>query len=373
MTQTAAQPGRAYLTGRNATSADVDQPWEQDNQAWWDWYVSLGADEIDTRASGNEAISADALLASEIASNDLADLAELERELSLPYAVEDAHRRAFAENGYIRLPGVLSRRAVRRLRAEMSASFKDAFDCDPDRGAADRFLSLEMAWLDNPIIRMFVLSPRIARLSADLLGVDAVRLYHDNLLAKQPGCGRTPWHFDRHHFPIATDDIVTAWIPAQSIPRCMGPLSFAGPIDAHRRVERIEFDKFGTDYDRRVDEAFRRPGNGVHVEEHPFAIGDVSFHHNLCFHSAGSNRTRFSRMALANTYFRDGARVVDNPTMVSGDWQKFMPGVRPGERIASRFNPVCWAESDTCRDEFPEDRSNLAQERGPIPRPSLTA
>jgi len=28
--------------------------------------------------------------------------------------------------------------------------------------------------------------------------------------------------------------------------------------------------------------------------------------------------------------------------MVSGDWQKFIPGVGPGGIAASELNPVCW-------------------------------
>ena len=54
------------------------------------------------------------------------------------------------------------------------------------------------------------------------------------------------------------------------------------------------------------------------------------------------DQTTQSRIVLANTYFADGARVVEKPTMVSGDWQKFIPGVGPGEIAASEFNPVCW-------------------------------
>ena len=51
-------------------------------------------------------------------------------------------------------------------------------------------------------------------------------------------------------------------------------------------------------------------------------------------------------MALANTYYRDGARVVNAPTMVSGDWQKFMPNVKPGDVAASPLNPICWPVKD---------------------------
>jgi len=342
MPRTSPQASNAHLTGANAAREDVNQPWEQDNQAWWDWYVSLGSEELDaTSATDHDIIDAadgsqiDDLVRVVPASDD-----ELIRELERPFSVSDAQIEFFQREGFIKLPGVLSGPAVARLRAEMHRLFKAEFAADPDCSISDRFLSIEMAWLENPIIAWYVRSPRIAGLCAGLLGVDAVRLYHDNLLAKQPGCGRTPWHHDRHHFPIATDDIVTAWIPAQAIPLAMGPLTFAGPINAHRHVRDIPFDKFGTSYDQRVDQAFRA-ADAVQIHSKSYEVGEVSFHHNLCFHSAGSNRTRFSRMALANTYFADGARAVEQPTMVSGDWQKFMPGVAPGEVIDSHLNPIC--------------------------------
>ena len=50
----------------------------------------------------------------------------------------------------------------------------------------ETFLSLEMAWLDNPLVRFYVLSPRIAKICADLLNVPSVRLYHDNILSAEP-------------------------------------------------------------------------------------------------------------------------------------------------------------------------------------------
>ncbi|MEL7049695.1 MAG: snoK, partial [Pseudomonadota bacterium] len=136
------------------------------------------------------------------------------------------------------------------------------------------------------------------------------------------------------------NDVVTAWIPAQPIPAAMGPLAFAKPLNIYELVKDIPFNKFDTSYDRRITEAFR--ANNVAVDDHPFAIGDVSFHHNLSFHTAAGNRTGQSRIVLANTYYADGARILDQPTMVSGDWQKFIPGAKPGDLAASELNPVCW-------------------------------
>jgi ectoine hydroxylase-related dioxygenase (phytanoyl-CoA dioxygenase family) len=143
--------------------------------------------------------------------------------------------------------------------------------------------------------------------------------------------------------------VVTAWAPAQAIPLEMGPLAFAHPLDVHKLVDAVSFEKTGTGYDRGVAEVFAR--NGVAVDETPFDLGEVSFHHNLSFHTAARNRTDRSRIVLANTYYADGARIVDAPTMVSGDWQKFMPGVGPGDVAASPLNPVCWPVCQSVEDK----------------------
>lgn len=316
------------LTHDSAT--DVRGDWSGDNQDWWDWYVSLAENERSTTP-----------LVELSAIPDIAwpDDDELTRELAEPFALDIASIDAFRLNGFLKLPGVLSPGATLRLRAELKRLLATAYSASLD-GGANGFLSLEMVWLDNPLVRRFVLSPRIAKICTDLLGVDRVRLYHDNVLSKEPGCGRTPWHYDDHHFPLATQDVVTAWIAAQAIPVAMGPLSFAGPIDIHRLVADVPFNKTDTSYDRHVAQLFR--DHAVAIDESPFALGEVSFHHNLNFHTAGPNRTTRSRIVLANTFFADGARIVDDPTIVSGDWRKFMPGCEPGGLAASDLNPVCW-------------------------------
>ncbi len=316
--------------GGDAT--DVDFPWDDDNQAWWDWYLTLA--ENDGEGAGDLLDGPPALDAAP------ADDAGLAAALAEPYALTGEDVAFFRENGFVKLKSVLGPSLVARLREEIRSVLERAFALALDDRASGRFLSAEMAWLEARALRMFVLSPRIAGIAAKLIGAPAVRLYHDNLLSKEPGGGRTPWHYDDHHFPLATDQVATAWIPAQPIPREMGPLAFAGPIDVWRLVKDVPFDRTNTSYDRRVAEIFRE--RDVAVEDGPFEVGEVSFHHNLSFHTAAANRTRKSRVVLANTYFADGARLVDRPTMVSGDWRKFLPDVEPGGVAASPLNPICW-------------------------------
>ena len=321
------------LVGENALDTGVNQSWEKDNQAWWDWYVTL-AHNTD-QEDGHALIQLAPIPNCEIPSDR-----DIEDELITPYIVTEDHRLAFRRDGFIKLQGVLSHGAVARLRHELLQLLNKKFDVSHDDSGNNRFLSLEMMWLESALIRDYVLSPRIAKNSADLLGVKSVRLYHDNALAKEPGCGRTPWHCDDHHFPLATQDVVTAWIPAQPIPVAMGPLAFAKPIGVFELVKDVDFNKFNTSYDKQVAETFMK--NNIAIEDGPFEMGEVSFHHNQSFHTAAGNRTTQMRVVLANTFFADGARVVEQPTMVSGDWQKFIPGVGPGEIVDSELNPVCW-------------------------------
>jgi phytanoyl-CoA dioxygenase PhyH len=314
-----------HLSARTAagTAADVAVEWDRGNDQWWNWYMSLA----DGAAPEGPLV--------EVAPHDPGPLpsdAEVAAELAEPYPITAGQVAAFRAESFVKLPGVLTPGAVARLRARLRELLDAAVEGDVG------FQSLEMMWLTDPLVRSAVLSPRIGGIAGALLGGQRVRLYHDNALSKEPGAGRTPWHFDAHHFPLDSPDVLTAWMPLQPTPREMGPLAFARGAETWRLAEGIEFDKHGTSYDRGVSEAFRT--RGVEVEDGPFAAGEVSFHGANCVHTAGANRTTTARVVLATTYFADGVRVVASPTMVSGDWRKFVPGAEPGRPVTSPHNPV---------------------------------
>jgi len=304
-------------------ASDVELAWDRGNDQWWDWYMSLA----DGPAPSGPLVP--------LTPHDPGPLptdGAVVAELAEPYPLTPAQVRDFADASFVKLPAVLTRGTAARLRARL----REMLDAQVDPAVG--FQSLEMMWLTDPLLRCAALSPRIGGIAAALMGAKRVRLYHDNGLSKEPGAGRTPWHYDAHHFPLDSPDVVTAWIPLQPTPQEMGPLAFARGAGTWQLVADIEFDKHGTSYDRRVSEIFR--DRGVVVEDGPFAAGEISFHSAHCFHTAGANRTTSARMVLATTYFRDGVRVVPAPTMVSGDWQKFIPGAAPGEVVATDHNPV---------------------------------
>jgi ectoine hydroxylase-related dioxygenase (phytanoyl-CoA dioxygenase family) len=313
------------LSARAAKQSGVDERWAEGNEAWWDWYLSLAADD------GPPAELVELAPPAPVA---LPSLEALREELATPYALSDAEAEQFRAEGYLKVKDVLSPGALALARVEV-----ERLAAAGDGPGTSGFLSLDMMWQgDSEVLRLFALSPRIGRLAADLLGVADARIYHDNVLSKTPGCGRTPWHFDAHHFPIASRDIVTSWIPLQEIPEPMGPLAFAAGIDTWTLAEEVDFNAKDSSYDAGVAEAFKAAG--VRVDDSPFALGEVSFHHAWCFHYARGNATNRSRQVMATTYFADGAKLVDNPTMVSGDFEKFLPGARPGAVIDTPLNPI---------------------------------
>lgn len=303
----------------------IDAEWAGDDQQWWDWYVTLAE---------NPSLHAPLTDGPGLPAVPAATDRVVREALAEPYVLTDEQVATFRDEAFVKLPGVLTPAVVRRLAERLQQLLVGEHGDD----TAGRFTALEQMWVRDDLMREVALSPRLGALAAELLGEDAVRIYHDNALSKEPGCGRTPWHHDAEHFPIASTQAVTAWIPVSAIPGPMGPLAFARGTGLRPLLEGLEFDKIGTTYD--VEVARRFAAHGVAVQDGGYAVGEVSFHSSLCFHTAGPNRTTQPRRALATTYFADGVRVVDNPTMISGAWRDFLPGVEPGGLAVSRLNPI---------------------------------
>ena len=323
-----------YLSEAQRQHDKISVEWDQDNQQWWNWYMSLADnDPSDTAAIG----PGDAIVEAEDVEIPPAILAELDDHLRDPYALPGGAVEQFNRDGYIKLKNLIDPQALAVARRRVTSLLLSTLGQNHNLS----FRSDEMMWLHDDILRRFTLSPRIAQIAAELLGVQGIRLYHDNILSKEPGCGRTPWHYDYHHFPIDSLNVCTAWMPLQAIPKEMGPLGFAVGMETYKLVEDMPFNKFDVSYDQELGKAFEQ--NNIPVDDSAFDLGEISFHHTLSFHTAGPNQTRQSRMALANTYLEDGAKLVANPTMISGDFRKFMPGIEPGEVINSDYNPVCYS------------------------------
>jgi ectoine hydroxylase-related dioxygenase (phytanoyl-CoA dioxygenase family) len=202
------------------------------------------------------------------------------------------------------------------------------------------FLQMFNLWTENELVKSLVFSKRIAKIAADLMQVDGVRLYHDQALFKEAGGGITPWHADQYYWPLSSDKTVTAWMPLQATPLEMGPLEFSA--GSHAIVEGRELE-IG-DQSEEVLQKKLRVTDFQHVIE-PFDVGEVSFHSGWVFHRAGANRTNEMRKVMTIIYM-DRDMVLKNPDNINqqNDWETWCPGANIGEIINSPLNPILYSK-----------------------------
>ena len=264
--------------------------------------------------------------------------------LDTPYLLTQDQLDFYQKNQFIKLKEVLNPETVLFFNALISKQVEEmntvqtALEERTTYGKA--FLQLFNLWCENTVIKELVFSKRIAKIAADLMQVDGVRLYHDQALFKEGGGGITPWHADQFYWPLATDKTVTAWIPLQATPLEMGPLEFSA--GSHTIVEGRELAI--SDESEAILQKKLRVTDFKHVIE-PFDVGEISFHSGWIFHRAGANVTNEMRKVMTIIYM-DKNMVLKNPENENQkiDWETWCPGAVIGEIINSPINPVLFAK-----------------------------
>ena len=133
----------------------------------------------------------------------------------------------FHRNGHILLRRIASSEEVAAYRSVIVAA-REQFGAErtplEERDTYGKaFLKGMNLWEKDEGVRRFVLARRFARIAADLLDVEGVRVYHDQALLKEPGGGITPWHQDQHYWPLDTDNTITMWMSLVDVFPTMAP------------------------------------------------------------------------------------------------------------------------------------------------------
>ena len=256
------------------------------------------------------------------------------------YSLPASARRDFEADGFVHLPGVLDERDIATYEPAVTGSVIELNTMHLPMSARTTyekaFLQVSNLWRHSDVVRELVFSRRLAAIAAGLLGVDGVRLYHDQALYKEPGGGHTPWHADQYYWPLATDRSVTAWIPLQETSLTMGPLAFA------RGSHRISFgrDLPISDESETALRAALAEQNFPLVQE-PFAAGDASFHLGWTFHRAAPNASTLPRRVMTIIYI-DADMPVAEPVndQQRRDWGMWLGRTRVGQVPDTELNPV---------------------------------
>ncbi len=250
-----------------------------------------------------------------------------------------AERAELERDGQVVVRGLVPTEVLERFRTLVNASLPTAYKVELPPGnetyqaAFDQYMNL---WQSDPAMAEITLNAELGRTAAALLGVDAVRVYHDQALYKVAGGGHTPWHQDQWYWPLDTDRTITMWLPLHDVDPEMGDLEFAAGTHGGPIGDEAISDEADAFYDRHLADAdIARKSTGS------MRAGDASFHLGWTLHRANPNVTARDREVMTVIWFADGARVVE-PT---NDGQKldrliWLRNTEPGELAASDINPL---------------------------------
>ena len=262
--------------------------------------------------------------------------------LSEPYALTQEQIDYYQQNRYIKLKQVLNEESLLYFnqvitdRVNQMNKVSTALHERTTYGKA--FLQLFNLWREDELVRELVFSKRLAKVAADLIETEGVRIYHDQALFKEGGGGITPWHADQYYWPLESDKTVTIWIPLQSTPLELGPLEFSA--GSHQLLEGRDLE-IGDESEVTIEQKLRVT-DFRHVIE-PFDAGEVSFHSGWVFHRAGANVTDQMRKVMTVIYMDKNMKLKnpENENQIN-DWNTWCPGAKVGEIIDTPINPVLY-------------------------------
>lgn len=248
----------------------------------------------------------------------------------------------FQNNGHILIREVLDKDTVEHFRQVISNAV-DKHN-EEKRKLEDRdtygkaFLQIMNLWRVDEEVKRFVLAKRFAKIAADLLGVEKVRLYHDQALFKEAGGGPTPWHQDQNYWPLDTSNTITMWMPLVDIPNPeMGMLTFATGSHKQNNVSEIII----SDESEKTFSEYVKENNFKISSPEYMNAGDATFHYGYTIHNAPGNSSDKMRSVMTIIYYADGAKVTEpKHKWQENDRQQWLMGKEAGTLADSEINPV---------------------------------
>ena len=256
-------------------------------------------------------------------------------ELSSVYPLTAEQIESFRTQGHVLLRGVCSPEEVAAYRGviveasrNLNAEKRKLEERDTYGKAFLQTLNLR---LQSEDVRKFVLSPRFGRIGAELMGVDGVRIFHEQSLFKEPGGGLTPWHQDQYYWPLEGLTTLGMWMPLVDCSEEMGVLTFAsGTHRAGFLGQNKISDESQTLYNKLIEEkpypvaatAMKRRGALADPERFKLVRKVKLFNDALQLLSAMEQADDDSLWGRSRAVFE---RVQDKATeLIKGTWQKLL-------------------------------------------------
>ena len=246
----------------------------------------------------------------------------------------------YNQKGYVLIRNLMDASEIEQYKHQVEIATKQRKILDKrtlkDKSEYEQsFIQCQNLWEDFPEVRNLTFHKKITSTAAKLLGVDTIRIWHDQALIKEPGGRETDIHHDKPYWPIKENKSITAWIPLVEINENNGQLGFfpGSHLDENERFINIFSGKVSSDDLAEVTQI-----NEIQPEYLSLMPGDVSFHNGLTFHQAKQNKSEKERLVYTVIFFADGCTRGDDRFHFSVDRSE----IKVGEKIDSDVTPIAF-------------------------------
>ncbi|MEM9468017.1 MAG: phytanoyl-CoA dioxygenase family protein [Actinomycetota bacterium] len=261
--------------------------------------------------------------------------------------VTDEHRARFADDGVVKVEGVLAEDMVERLLAVADDELADpgawVTDSNPD-SATDRLFTTRYLWRHNDTVRAAVFESPIASVAGQVLDTNSVRFYFDHTLVKLPHTdASTPWHQDIPYWPFLGKRIVSVWVALTDTTVDQSGLEFIR--GSHRWDAYYAPESFTPDAERSTSDwttdfvGERVPDIDADRDDYDIvsfdaAPGDAIVFSAWSIHGARGNAAPTRRVAFSTRWLGDDAvwapHPGSDPTLMNGEIT-LEPGAYPAD------------------------------------------
>ena len=208
---------------------------------------------------------------------------------------------SYRRDGFVHVPGLLDAGDVARWRMAAEAAATRVAPMTGYRG--NPFTQLVNVWREDETLAALTCHAAIGALAERLAGTP-LRLWHDQLLIKQPQISTaTEFHLDAPYWPHRdASRWITAWIALVDVPVERGCLTFIPGSHRAGAFAAVDLEDETALMDA-VPALRWQPRVTV-----PLRAGALTFHHGLTAHAATPNLTDTPRIAHAVIFMDAGTR-----------------------------------------------------------------
>ena len=252
----------------------------------------------------------------------------------------------FQQNGVIVLRGVFTE-WIESLRKGVDHNMADPGEFSKNytaEGDGGNFFGDYCNWARIPEYRSFFFDSSAGEIAAELMQSQTVRIFHEHVLVKEPGTSNpTPWHHDQPYYCVDGKQVLSFWIPLDTVPQTTCPEFISG---SHTWGKWFLPRKFsGVDYN--YTEEWLEPIPDIENQREDYDIrswdlepGDVYAFHAMTVHGAGGNlRSDVRRRGYTVRYCGDDA-VYDSRKGTQGHLRSDQHN--DGDSLDSDQYPLVW-------------------------------